>query len=100
MSDNFASYLLEDTTICFKFYVPNSFRENEKVAVRNGDEIVLREQVISIYDVAQFLNLTHIANHSPYSQNISMFRFPCMLKDAMKIPPNLTLGQDLARQIF
>jgi hypothetical protein len=63
---------------------------------------VLREQVISIYDtlafVAQFFNLTHIANHSPSSQNISTFTFARMLKDAMKMPPHLINGQDLARQ--
>lgn len=100
MCDNFASYSLEDRTICFKFYFPDSFRETKKMSVRNVDETVLKEQVISIYDVAQLLKRTHVANHSPISQNISTFTFPCMLKDAMKIPPNLTLDQDLARQIF
>jgi hypothetical protein len=102
MGDNFASYFVEDTTVCLKFYFPNSFRATEKTAARNRDETVLRERVISIYDtlafVAQFLNLTHIANPSPSSQNISTFRFACVLKDAMKLPPYLTPGQDLARQ--
>jgi hypothetical protein len=62
----------------------------------------LKEQVISIYDtlafVAQFLNLTHIASHSPSSQNVSKFTFAGMLKNAMKMPPHLTPGQDLERQ--
>jgi hypothetical protein len=48
MGDNFASYFVEDTTVCLKFYFPNSFRETEKSAVRNADETVLREEVISI----------------------------------------------------
>jgi len=84
------------------FYFPNSFRKTEKTAVRSKGETVLKEQMISIYDtltfVAQFLNLTHIANHSPSSQNISKFTFACMLKDAIKMPPHLTPGQDLERQ--
>ena len=74
MVDNFASYFVEDKTVCLKFYFPNSFRETEKTAVRNRDETVLRERVGSIYDTlafeVQFLKMTHIANQSQSSQNV------------------------------
>jgi hypothetical protein len=55
MGDNFASYFVEGTTVCLKFYFPNSCRETEKSAVGNPDETVLREEVISIYDTSAFV---------------------------------------------
>jgi hypothetical protein len=75
MCDNFTSYFVEDATICFKFYFPNSFPETEKLKISNGDETVLGEQVISIFGavafVTQFFKSTHITNHSPSFKNIS-----------------------------
>jgi len=93
-------YRIQRSASSFTFQT--RFEKLKKTAVRNGDDTVLREQVISIYDtlafVAQFLNVTHIANHSPPSQDTSTFTFACMLKDAMKMPPGLTPGHDLPRQ--
>jgi hypothetical protein len=75
MGDNFTSYSVEDTTICFKFHLTISFPENEELKISNGDETVLRVKVISVYEtvafVAQFFKLMLIANHSPSSINLS-----------------------------
>ena len=71
MGDHFASYFVQDTTVCFKFYFPNSFREIEKNGSQKWRWHCLKRA--GDFNLRHFSICSPVFECDPYCQSFSTF---------------------------